>query len=189
MSIQRMLLFLFGLFCFTLSITNTAMGETKPNIVFILVDDLGHADVGFNGSTYYETPNIDALARDGLIIENAYMYPTCSPSRTALATGKQSFRTGVYTVPVLEKGDDRENIFSRWTVGEEHTMYSQPLADAGYKSIHLGKWHLVGPYPKEELAMKFPLKKNFRNRIRGTSVGCRTTKSIADPIILKDVGI
>ena len=140
----------------------TAVAETKPNIVFILVDDLGHADVGFNGSTYYETPNIDALAHDGLVIENAYMYPTCSPSRTALATGKQSFRTGVYTVPVLEKGDGQENIFSRWTVGEEHTMYSQPLADAGYKSIHLGKWHLVGPYPKEELAMEFPLKEKLK---------------------------
>ncbi|TWU31338.1 sulfatase [Novipirellula artificiosorum] len=140
----------------------SATAESKPNIVFILVDDLGHADVGFNGSVFYETPNIDTLAREGLVIENAYMYPTCSPSRTALATGKQSFRTGVYTVPVLEQGDDQSNIFSRWTVGEEHTMYSQPLADAGYKSIHLGKWHLVGPYPKEELAMEFPLKKKLR---------------------------
>mgnify|MGYP003634048714 CR=1 FL=1 len=81
--------------------STTAMGQSKPNIVFILVDDLGNADVGFNGSTYYETPNIDSLAGSGLVIENAYMYPTCSPSRTALATGKQSFRTGVYTVPVL----------------------------------------------------------------------------------------
>ncbi|MGJ8724075.1 MAG: sulfatase [Roseibacillus sp.] len=133
----------------------------KPNIVFILVDDLGHADVGFNGSTYYETPHIDALAKEGLIVDNAYMYPTCSPSRTCLATGKQSFRTGVYTVPVLEKGDAQENIFSRWTVGEEHLMYSQPLAEAGYKSIHIGKWHLVGPYPKEELAMEHPFQEKL----------------------------
>ena len=138
------------------------MARSKPNIVFILVDDLGHADVGFNGSVFYETPNIDKLANNGLVIENAYMYPTCSPSRTALATGKQSFRTGVYTVPVLEKGDDQENIFSRWTVGEEHIMYSQPLATAGYKSIHLGKWHLVGPYPQEEMAMEFPLKEKLK---------------------------
>lgn len=162
-----------GLLPFTLAISALiiggsadAVGETsgdaKPNIVFILVDDLGNADVGFNGSTFYETPSIDALAHGGLVIENAYMYPTCSPSRTALATGKQSFRTGVYTVPVLEKGDHQANIFSRWTVGEEHIMYSQPLADAGYKSIHLGKWHLVGPYPKEELAMEFPLKEKLK---------------------------
>lgn len=139
-----------------------AVSKAQPNIIFILVDDLGYADVGFNGSSYYETPAIDALAKDGLIIDNAYMYPTCSPSRTALATGKQSFRTGVYTVPVLEKGDDQENIFSRWTVGEEHIMYSQPLAEAGYKSIHLGKWHLVGPYPQEELNAEFPLKEKLK---------------------------
>lgn len=130
----------------------------KPNIVFVLVDDLGYADVGFNGSQFYETPNIDRLAKDGLVFEYAYMYPTCSPSRTAIATGKQSFRTGVYTVPVLERGSDQENLFSRWTVGEEHTMYSEPLAEAGYRSIHLGKWHLVGPYPRKEMAANFPLK-------------------------------
>lgn len=132
--------------------------ENAPNIIFILVDDLGYADVGFNGSTFYETNAIDDLAKEGLVFDHAYMYPTCSPSRTALATGKNSYRTGVYAVPALERGDDQQNIFSRWTVGEEHIMYSQPLAEAGYKSIHLGKWHLVGPYPKEELAMEYPFK-------------------------------
>jgi arylsulfatase A-like enzyme len=139
----------------------SAVAAAKPNIVFILVDDLGYGDVGFNGSTYFETPNIDKLAGEGLVLDRAYMYPTCSPSRTALATGKQSFRTGVYTVPVLEKGDDQENIFSRWTVGEEHIMYSQPLADAGYKAIHLGKWHLVGPDPEFEANATFPLKEKL----------------------------
>ena len=134
----------------------------KPNIIFVLVDDLGYADVGFNGSTYFETPNIDALAKESLVLDNAYMYPTCSPSRTAIFTGKQSFRTGVYTVPVLEKGDDQENIFSRWTVGKEHPIYAEPLAKVGYKSIHLGKWHIVGPYPKKELAMEYPLKEKLK---------------------------
>jgi arylsulfatase A-like enzyme len=138
-----------------------ATAADQPNIVFILVDDLGYAEVGFNGSTYFETPNIDRLADNGLVFDFAYMYPTCSPSRTALATGKHSFRTGVYTVPVLEKGDDQDNIFSRWTVGKEHTMYGQPLADNGYKSIHIGKWHLVGPYPAQEELAEFPLKKKL----------------------------
>lgn len=144
-------------FCVSLCLVSlVSLAAGKPNIVFILVDDLGFADVGFNGSTYYETPNIDKLAAEGLILEKSYMYPTCSPSRAAIATGKQSFRTGIYTVPVLEKGDDRENIFSHWTVGQEHTMYSEPLAGAGYKLIHLGKWHLVGPYPDEEMAGPWP---------------------------------
>lgn len=133
----------------------------KPNIIFVLVDDLGYADVGFNGSTYFETPNIDALAKESLVLDNAYMYPTCSPSRTAIFTGKQSFRTGVYTVPVLEKGTAEENIFSRWTVGKEHPIYAEPLADAGYKSIHIGKYHIVGPYPELEMAMEFPFKQKL----------------------------
>ncbi|SDW28978.1 Arylsulfatase A [Lutibacter oricola] len=133
----------------------------KPNIVFVLVDDLGWADVGFNGSKYFETPNLDALAEKSLVLNNAYMYPTCSPTRTAIFTGQQSFRTGVYTVPVLEKGTDQENIFSRWTVGKEHPIYSEPMAEVGYKSIHLGKWHIVGPNPKEELKMQFPIKQKL----------------------------
>ncbi len=133
----------------------------KPNIIFVLVDDLGYADVGFNGSKWFETPTLDALAKESLVLDNAYMYPTCSPSRTAIFTGKQSFRTGIYTVPVLERGTDQENIFSRWTVGREHPIYAEPLAEAGYKSIHIGKWHIVGPYPKEELKMKFPLKERL----------------------------
>ncbi|PWJ57967.1 arylsulfatase A-like enzyme [Dyadobacter jejuensis] len=133
----------------------------KPNIIFILVDDLGYADVGFNGSKWFETPAMDALARQSLVLDNAYMYPTCSPSRTAFFTGKQSFRTGVYTVPVLETGTDQENIFSRWTVEKKHTLFSVPLAEAGYQAIHLGKWHIVGPDPLHELQLEFPLKEKL----------------------------
>ncbi|AWW32733.1 sulfatase [Echinicola strongylocentroti] len=131
-----------------------------PNIIFIMADDLGWQDVGFMGSQWFETPNLDKVAEESLVFTNAYMYPTCSPSRAALLTGKQSFRTGVYNVPVLEKGDNNHNIFSRWTVGLEHTMYAAPLKEAGYRSIHLGKWHVVGPHPDEETDYPFvkPLK-------------------------------
>lgn len=107
------------------------------------------------GSEYFETPALDALAADSLVLENAFMYPTCSPSRAAILTGKQSFRTGCYTVPVLEKGKAADNIFSKWTVGEEHTVFSQPLREAGYQLIHLGKWHIVGPNPKSETGYPF----------------------------------
>ena len=132
--------------------------RTKPNIVFIVADDLGWQDVGFMGSQYFETPHPDSLAEDGLVMENVFMYPTCSPSRAALLTGRQSFRTGCYTVPVLEKGNNKDNIFSKWTVGEEHPVYSQPLNEAGYKLIHLGKWHIVGPHPKSETKLPFSKK-------------------------------
>ncbi|MFR9523739.1 MAG: sulfatase [Rikenellaceae bacterium] len=129
----------------------------QPNILFVFVDDLGYADVGFNGSTFYETPNIDALASKSVIFENSYTYPTSSPSRTALLTGQQSFRTGVYTVPVLETGDATSSIFSRWTVTKDFPYYSEVLSEQGYRNIHIGKWHLVGPYPDQELAMEYPL--------------------------------
>jgi len=134
------------------------VGAEKPNIIFILADDLGWQDVGFMGSKYFETPHLDALADDSLVLENAFMYPTCSPSRAAILTGKQSFRTGCYTVPVLEKGKPQDNIFSRWTVGEEHPVFSQPLKEAGYKLIHLGKWHIVGPDPASETGYPFQKK-------------------------------
>lgn len=138
---------LIALACLMLKLT----AQTEPpNVVFIMADDLGWQDVGFMGSNYFETPNLDTLAREGLVFENAFMYPTCSPSRAALLTGQQSFRTGSYCVPVLEKGTSMDNIFSKWTVGLDHTVFAQPLHDAGYKLIHLGKWHIVGPYPEKE---------------------------------------
>jgi arylsulfatase A-like enzyme len=140
--------------------------QNKPNIIFILADDLGWQDVGFMGSKWFETPNLDALAKESLVFSDAYMYPTCSPSRAALLTGKQSFRTGVYNVPVLEKGNNQDNIFSRWTVGLEHTMYAEPLKKAGYHSIHIGKWHVVGPNPEEEKS--FPLNKHLKQPANGT---------------------
>jgi arylsulfatase A-like enzyme len=132
---------------------------SKPNIIFILADDLGWQDVGFMGSRYFETPNLDALVEESLVFNQAYMYPTCSPSRAAILTGKQSFRTGCYTVPVLERGNRNDNIFSRWTVGEEHPVYAEQLQAAGYDLIHLGKWHIVGPYPEQEKVL--PLKKKL----------------------------
>lgn len=148
--------YLFGL----LTSSGRQNDENRPNIIFIMADDLGWQDVGFMGSKWFETPNLDKLAKESLVFTDAYMYPTCSPSRAALLTGKQSFRTGIYNVPVLEKGDNEHNIFSRWSVGLEHTMYAKPLKEAGYKLIHLGKWHLVGPHPEKETDYPFakPLK-------------------------------
>ena len=149
-----------GGLCFSMSIGSSFAQPVKPNIIFIMADDLGWQDVGFMGSKWFETPNLDKLAEQSLVFTDAYMYPTCSPSRTALLTGRQSFRTGVYTVPVLEKGNNQDNIFSRWTVGHEHPVYAEPLNEAGYNLIHIGKWHIVGPNPEEEKDYPFkqPLK-------------------------------
>lgn len=155
------------MFClFTVSACKSQeIKENRPNIIFIMADDLGWQDVGFMGSNWFETTNLDKIAKESLVFNSAYMYPTCSPSRAALMTGKQSFRTGVYTVPVLEKGDSQHNIFSRWSVGLEHIMYAEPLKKAGYKLIHIGKWHLVGPHPEQEV--NYPYKKPLKQPANG----------------------
>ncbi|MFI3293733.1 MAG: sulfatase [Rikenellaceae bacterium] len=142
-------------------LTTVATPKSHPNILFILVDDLGYGDVGFNGSKFFETPTIDSLAHQSVVFDNSYMYPTSSPSRTAIFTGQQSFRTGVYTVPVLEKGTANENIFSRWCVSTDIPIYSEILEQEGYSSIHLGKWHIVGPDPIAEEALSYPFAKKL----------------------------
>lgn len=154
-------------FCFfsILTCKGQQNNENRPNIIFIMADDLGWQDVGFMGSSYFETPNLDALAAKSLVFNQAYMYPTCSPSRAALLTGKQSFRTGIYNVPVLERGDSEHNIFSHWSVGLEHTMYAKPLKKSGYKLIHIGKWHLVGPQPGKKV--NYPYKKPLKQPASG----------------------
>lgn len=148
---------------FFLSASMLSISATeKPNILFILVDDLGWQDVGFMGSSYFETPHLDALSKESLVVTQAYMYPCSSPSRAALATGLHSFRTQIYRVPMLEgKANPEEDIFSRWTVKKEFTNYAEPLQKAGYHSIHLGKWHLVGPYPLMEEMLPYPYKKHL----------------------------
>ncbi|WP_216624613.1 sulfatase-like hydrolase/transferase [Paenibacillus foliorum] len=80
------------------------MEHCKPNIVFLLIDDLGWKDVGFMGSTYYETPRMDQLAGQGMVFNSAYANPNCSPTRASLMTGLYTPRHGVYTVASPERG-------------------------------------------------------------------------------------
>ncbi|NDC80710.1 MAG: hypothetical protein EB090_05520, partial [Verrucomicrobia bacterium] len=73
--------------------------ETRPNFIFILIDDMGWRDVGFAGGDLAPTPNIDALARKGLIFKQAYASaPNCAPTRACLMTGQYTPRHGIYTV-------------------------------------------------------------------------------------------
>ena len=69
----------------------------KPNIVFILADDLGYAEIGANGADHYQTPHIDALAQSGVRFTHCYTAPLCGPSRALILTGRYGFRTGAVT--------------------------------------------------------------------------------------------
>lgn len=109
-----------------------AESSEKPNIVFILPDDLGWSDVGYQGSEI-KTPNIDELAETGLRMEQHYVMPTCTPTRVGLITGKYPSRYGV-TGPdygeVIDKGDP--------------TLASL-LSENGYFTAISGKWHMGSP--------------------------------------------
>lgn len=127
----------------------SALGMTsdKPNIVFILADDLGWTDAGVMGSDYYETPNIDRLASEGLLFDNAYAAAANSaPSRACMMTGMYTPRHGVYTVSPSERGDRTQRKFIPIANTEDVRAYFVTMAEAlqqqGYQCGHIGKWHL-----------------------------------------------
>jgi arylsulfatase A-like enzyme len=105
----------------------------RPNIVFILADDLGFADVGFHGSEI-RTPNIDKLAAAGAKLEQFYVQPVCSPTRAALMTGRYPMRHG------LQVGVVRP--WAQYGLPLEERTLPQALKEAGYTTAICGKWHL-----------------------------------------------
>ena len=115
-----------------LLLSSSAFAE-KPNIVFLLVDDMGYTDCGFQGAKDIATPVIDRLAREGSIVETVYVQPVCSPTRTCLMTGRYPTHTGVYTIV-------RPN--APWGVPLAEQFLSTALRDAGYTTAICGKWHL-----------------------------------------------
>jgi arylsulfatase A-like enzyme len=105
----------------------------KPNILYILADDMGFADAGFNGSKEINTPNLDKIASGGTILKSFYVQPVCSPTRSTLMTGRYPSSTGVYSVV-------RPN--ARWGLKLEEQTLAQILRDNGYETAISGKWHL-----------------------------------------------
>jgi arylsulfatase A-like enzyme len=119
----------------------------KPNIVFILVDDMGCTDVGFMGSKYYETPNIDRLAGNGMIFTQAYANAAnCAPTRASLLTGQYTPRHGVYTVANSDRGKAEQRrlipVVNNETVSLDKTTVNEALKTTGYITASIGKWHI-----------------------------------------------
>ena len=100
----------------------------KPNIIFILADDLGYAEIGCNGADHYKTPNIDKLASDGIRFTHAYANPLSGPSRAALLTGRYPFRTGA------TNQDACSEVFQ-----PTEKMIPAYLKQVGYSSTSIGK--------------------------------------------------
>lgn len=120
-----------------------------PNIVLILADDMGWNQAGYNGSTWYETPNIDRIAREGLQFRQAYSAaPICSPTRAALMTGKAPARLHLTDYIPGHKWEDRPLVTPDMQQGLplEETTIPEMLHSRGYVSGLFGKWHLAPSY-------------------------------------------
>ena len=121
--------------------------QKRPNIVFVFIDDMGWRDVGFMGSEYYETPNIDKLAGQGMVFTNAYSNgPNCAPARACLLSGQYSPRHGVYTVGSSSRGKSKQRklipIENTTDLDSNIVTIAEAIKPAGYVSASIGKWHL-----------------------------------------------
>ena len=158
------------LLCLLIQCSSAAEVTSRPNILFILADDLGWADTTLYGHTrYYKTPNIERLAKRGMTFTRAYSAsPLCSPTRSAILTGLSPARTGITTpnchLPqvVLEAKTgtkappDKKSIqpVPPTRLKTEYRTLAESLKDAGYATGHFGKWHL-GPDPYSPLQQGF----------------------------------
>jgi len=120
------------------------MPAGRPNIVFILLDDMGWRDIGCYGSTFYETPHIDRLAGQGMTFTDAYAAcPVCSPTRASIMTGRYPARVGITNyIPGVERGRVLDVPYLKHLPSEEVTVARALKDRAGYRTLHVGKWHL-----------------------------------------------
>ena len=111
-------------------------GGKPPNIVYILLDDVGFGEIGMDELSVirgYKTPNMAALAKEGLSLQRMYSEPSCTPTRVAMMTGRHPVRTGL--------NEAKATIAGEGLSGEEVTI-AEVLRDAGYYTSHVGKWHM-----------------------------------------------
>jgi arylsulfatase A-like enzyme len=132
--------------------------DSKPNIILFLVDDMGWMDCGAYGSQYYETPHMDALADRGMLFTDAYAAnPCCSPTRASILTGQYPARHGIIGAhahlpphpPGHNYRPDRAPAHQKYIfpgpirfLDTSYYTIAEALKDAGYRTAHLGKWHL-----------------------------------------------
>ncbi len=147
--------------------------KTKPNIVFLLVDDLGYGDFGPYGAKFNETPNIDKLANGGMKFTKSYSACTvCSPSRAAILTGQYPARLHLTDWIAGHVNPKAKLAVPNWNMKIDHKQIVLPEAfkEAGYSTAFLGKWHLM-PDGQPDFKEHYPTSHGFDVNIGGNEWG------------------
>ncbi|WP_268034461.1 sulfatase [Algoriphagus sp. PAP.12] len=123
------------------------MEERKPNVILINVDDLGWRDLGYMGSSYYETPNIDSLSKTGVVFNQAYAGASnCAPSRATMLTGTNTPTHGIYTVSPADRGNPKTIKLipspNNDSIDPKSYTLGNLFRDQGYITASIGKWHV-----------------------------------------------
>jgi len=119
-----------------LCVAAPARAAERPNVVLVITDDQGYGDVGAHGNTMIQTPNLDKLHADSVRLTDFHVDPTCSPTRSALMSGRYSTRTGVW-----------HTIMGRSLMNTKEVTVAELFKAGGYRTAMLGKWHLGDNYP------------------------------------------
>jgi arylsulfatase A-like enzyme len=132
--------------------------QEKPNIVFILADDLGYKDLGCYGNPFNETPVLDQIAEEGMLFTEAYAHPACSPSRAALMTGKHPARLDITTAVGLDREKASSPVVppkvAEYLSASEVTL-AEVLKRNGYATGMVGKWHLGSDSSRRPVSQGF----------------------------------
>jgi len=148
----------------TAGIAAEPVKSSAPNILFILTDDQGYADLSCNGHPHLRTPHMDKIRNESVRLENFHVAPSCSPTRAGLQTGMHEFKSGV----THTKPGDRQQL------SPERTTIGQLLQKQGYATALFNKWHLGGPSPD---------KRGYDLYLRTESPPPRATMMYWDPTV------
>ena len=118
--------------------------DARPNIILIMTDDQGWAQLGSHGDPILQTPNLDALASESVEMSRFYVSPVCAPTRAALMTGRYNYRTGVV-----------DTYLGRAMMDPAEVTIAEMLGEAGYRTGIFGKWHLGDNYPQRTVDQGF----------------------------------
>jgi len=132
---------LFRRFLFVLCLcVGVSHASERPNIVFLLADDMGYGDLACYGHPVIKSPNLDGLAREGVRLTDCYAAsPNCSPARTGILTGRSPYRVGMYDFAR----------FSALHIPKDELTVAEVLRDAGYQTMFAGKWHCSGDFKNQ----------------------------------------